>query len=89
MVFSCGRQDWTMIIHVVGRRFEDTLGSMFADGRVLGLLPARTSHTFANKSGDFDTHFAMCTAGEGKDLVLEPGDLLVVLANAKGMNRIE
>lgn len=64
---------------LVGRRLQDAMNTWFADGRVLGLLPLRDREDYRNKTGDFGTHFVLCPLRAEKDLVLEAGDLVMVL----------
>jgi hypothetical protein len=62
-----------------GKTFAKAINTWYSDGRVLGLWPSRQESAYKNRSDDFGIHFAMCPTTGAGDLVIRPGDVVIVL----------
>jgi hypothetical protein len=65
---------------LVGMTVSEAMSTWFHDGKVLGLLPDKLRERYRNDSDDFDLHFIMCPTGNQRKLVIEKGDVAIVLA---------
>lgn len=62
-----------------GKTFAEVINTWYADGRVLGMWPRQHESAYRNRSDDFGIHFAMCPSPGRRDLVIQPGDVLIAL----------